>query len=176
MHKRVPEMGTFFIHFMTFTSNLLLGWFIILPPGIGWYIMGYESDPLHSYPELSNFSYSVKLITPLPSLFLCLIYRVLILPEQHPDCPRHPLRFHVQFTERPAGHPIRYGCLWPLYVYYDGVEPCRVHCLLYRWILPLSVDPTFFHHLHDPSRHMMAELRQDLDHLPGNYQTLASIE
>ena len=34
---------------------------ILLPPGVGWHIMGYESYPLHSYIKLSNCSYSIML-------------------------------------------------------------------------------------------------------------------
>ena len=36
------------ICFIMFTSNHA-GWLIILPPGVGCDIMGYESEPLHSY-------------------------------------------------------------------------------------------------------------------------------
>ena len=46
--------------FVTFTCNQA-GWLILLPPGIGWDIMGYESEPLPSYISLSNFSYSIML-------------------------------------------------------------------------------------------------------------------
>ena len=28
-----------------------VGWLILLLPGVGWDIMGYESEPLSSYPE-----------------------------------------------------------------------------------------------------------------------------
>ena len=54
------KMDTLFVRFVTFTSTLV-GWLILLPPGVGWDIMGYESDPLPSYLESSNCSYSVML-------------------------------------------------------------------------------------------------------------------
>ena len=38
-----------------------VGWLIILPPGVGWYIMGNESYPLPSYQYLRNWSYYIKL-------------------------------------------------------------------------------------------------------------------
>ena len=44
MDKRAQKNGCFFICFMAFTSNHV-GWLIILPPGVGWDIMGYESEP-----------------------------------------------------------------------------------------------------------------------------------
>ena len=46
-------MGAFFIYFVTFTSTLF-GWLIILMPGVGWDIMGYESETLPSYHKLRN--------------------------------------------------------------------------------------------------------------------------
>ena len=36
-------------------------WLILLPPSVGWDIMGYESEPLPSYLDLRNFSYSIML-------------------------------------------------------------------------------------------------------------------
>ena len=39
----------------------LIGYLIILPPCVGWDIVGYESEPLHSYLELRNCSYSIIL-------------------------------------------------------------------------------------------------------------------
>ena len=113
-------------------------WLIILLPGVGWDIMGYESEPLPPYPKLRNCSYSVKLITPFPHLFLRFVYRVLIPPVHHPYCPRNPLRLRLQCIYRAAGHLLRYGRLPTLDVYSDGVCPRGVHYLLYRWILPLS--------------------------------------
>ena len=65
---------------MAASGPMLVGCLVLLMPGVGWYIIGYESEPLPSYPELRNCSYYVKLITPLPRLFLQFIYRVLILP------------------------------------------------------------------------------------------------
>ena len=56
-------MGDFSIRFVTFTSTLvgLVGWLILRLPGVGWGIMGYESEPLPSYHDLRNCSYSIKL-------------------------------------------------------------------------------------------------------------------
>ena len=109
------KWGLFFINFVMFTSTIvgwsvdwLVGWLIILLPGAGWDIMGYESDPLPSYPELRNCSYSVKLITPLPRLFLRIVYCVLIPSEHHPASPRNYLRLCAQCIYRPAGHPLHY--------------------------------------------------------------------
>ena len=110
---------------------------------VGWGIMGYESEPLPSYPKLRNCSYSVKLITTIPRLFFWLVYRVLIPPAQHPACPRYPLRLRVYCIDGETGYPLRYGHLMPLDVHPDGVEPRGLHCPLYRWILPLSACPTF---------------------------------
>ena len=101
----------------------LVGWLIILPTGVGWYIMGYESDLLRSCPYLRNFSYSVNLFTPVPFLFLRFIYRVLIPPAHHPARLRHPIRLHAHHINREAGHPLSYGCLPPLDVHSDGLIP-----------------------------------------------------
>ena len=169
-----PRVGCFFIFFVRFTSNHV-GWFILLLPGVGWDIMGYESEPLPSYPELRNCSYSVKLITPIPRLFLRLICRVLIPPAHHPARTRHPLRLHAKFIDRPAGHPLWYVRTLPLCVYSDGVEPRRVHHLLYCWILPLFVGPKFCRHPRDPLGRPMVEFCQDLEHLPSHHPTLTSI-
>ena len=111
--------------------------------------MGYESEPLPYYLELRNCFYSIKLITSLPRLFIRLINRVLISPSHHPACTQNPLRLHEKFIDRPAGHPIRYIHMSSLNVYSNGVDPCRVYCLLYRWILPLSACPTFCRHPRD---------------------------
>ena len=67
----------------------LVGWLIILLPGVGWDIMRHESDPLPFYPDLRNCSYSFKLITTPPHLFLHVMYRILIPPAHHPACPQH---------------------------------------------------------------------------------------
>ena len=116
----------------------LVGWLILLPPEVGWDIIWYESEPLPSYPDLKNCSYSFKLITTLPHLFLHVMYRVLILPAHHPACPCHPLRLHAQCIDLLACHRLRYGQLPSFGVYYDGVDPSEVHRLLYCWILSLS--------------------------------------
>ena len=42
----------------------LVGWLILLPFMVGWYIMGCESDPLPSYHKLSNLSYYIMLSYP----------------------------------------------------------------------------------------------------------------
>ena len=123
-----------------------------------------------------NCSYSVKLITYFPHLFLRLIYRVLIPLEHYPDCPRHPLSLLAQCIDRPLGHSLYYGRLPALDVYSDGVEPHGVHCLLYCEILPLSAYPMFLRHPCDLSRCTMVEHHQDLEHLPGHHLALASIE
>ena len=39
----------------------MVGWLILLPPIVGWDIMGYESDPLPSYLGLSNYSCYITL-------------------------------------------------------------------------------------------------------------------
>ena len=152
-----------------------VGWLVLLPPGVGWDIMGYESDPLPSYPELRNCSYSVKLITPLPRLILWLIYHILIPSAHHPARPHHYLRLRAHFIYSLVGHPLRYTSLPPIYLYSDGMDPCGVHHLLYHWILPLSACPTFFHHLRDPSYRSMVECGQDLEHLSGHHPSLASV-
>ena len=152
-----------------------VGWLIILLPGVGCYIMGYESDPLTSYPKLSNFSYSVKLIKPLTRLFLHFIYRVLIPPLHQPDRPWHPLHVRAQCTDGATGYPLQYGCLPLLDVNPNGVDLHGFHCLLYRWVLPLPTWPAFRHHHCDSSRLLMVECRQDLEHLPVNHLALAAI-
>ena len=168
-------MGDFFIRFVTFTSNLV-GWLILLTPGVGWDIMGYESEPLPSYPNLRNFSYFFKLITPLHCLLIRFIYRVSIPPLHQPDCPRNSLRLHAQCIDGAAGHPLRYVCLPPLDVHPYGVDPCGFHCLLYRWVLPLSAWPAFLRHHRDPSRRPMVELRQDLEYPHSHHPALAIIQ
>ena len=152
-----------------------VGWLIILTPGVGWDIMGYESETLPSYPVLSNFSYSVNLITPLPRLFLRFVYLVLIPSEHHPDRPWHPLRLCAYCIDRAPGHPLRYGPLILIDVHPDGVDPRGVHRLLYRWVLPLSACPVFLCHPCDPSRCPMVEFRQYLEHIPGHHPAISDI-
>ena len=152
-----------------------VGWFNILPPRVGWYIMGYESEPLPSFPELINCSHSVKLIIPPTHLLFRFIYRVLIPPLHHPDCTRHPLRLCEQFIDMVAGHPLRYVCLSPLNLHPYWVNPRGFHCLYYQGVLSLSVGPAFRHHACDPSRRPMVEPRQDLKHLRGHHPALAAI-
>ena len=138
--------------------------------------MGYESEPPPSYPKLRKCSDPVILITPLPRLFLWIIYRVLIPPAHHPARPRHPIRLRAQCMYRPSGHPLRYGRLPTLNVHSNGVETCRVHRLLYRWILTLFSCPTFSRNFCDLLQLPMVKRRQDLDHLPGHHPNLSSIE
>ena len=153
----------------------LVSWLIILLPRVGWDIMGYEWGSLPSSPKLRKWYHSVKLITPLPWLFLRLIYHVLIPPVHHPEHPWHPLRLRAQCIYRPAGHPLLYGRLPPLDVYADGLEPRGVHRLLYCWILPISACPIFRCRPRDPLLLPMVERRQDLEHLPGHHADLSSI-
>ena len=47
-----------------------VGWSILLLPGAGWYIMGFESETLPSYLGLRNCSYSVKWNKYTSSLFI----------------------------------------------------------------------------------------------------------
>ena len=137
--------------------------------------MGYESDPLHSYPKLRNRPYYVKLITPLPLLFLCFIYCVLIPPSHQPTRPRHPLRLRAQCIDGVAGHSLYYGRLPPLGIHPNGLDSRVFHCLFYRWVLLLSSCPTFFRHPCDPSCHPMVKLHQDLEHIPGQHPDLSFI-
>ena len=146
----------------------MVQWLILLPLGVVWYIMGYESDPIPSYPYLRDCSSPVKLITPLTRLFLQFIYRVLIPPSHQPARPRHPLRLRAQFIYGAAGHLLRYVCLPPLDLHPTGVEPRGFYCLLYRWVLPLSSYPALRHHPRDLSRRAMVERRQELKHLQVN--------
>ena len=57
------KMGAFFIHFVTFTSNLVVVVVVIfltlLAPPIVWDIIRFESDTLPSYRWLSNCSYTI---------------------------------------------------------------------------------------------------------------------
>ena len=39
----------------------LVGWLILLPPVVGWYTMGCETEPLPSYNDLRKCSYSFTL-------------------------------------------------------------------------------------------------------------------
>ena len=172
MEKHAPQNGWFFIRFVAFTSTLV-GWLISLLPGVGWDIIGYESEPLLSYPELRNCSYSVNLITPLPRLFLRFIYRVFIPPLHHMARPRHPLRLLAQCIDGASRHPLRYGCLPSFDVHSDGLDPRSAHCLIYRWVLPLYACPAIFRYPCDLLCRPMMERRQDLDHLPIHHPALA---
>ena len=136
MEKCGPQNECFFHPFVKFTSTLV-GWLTLLFFRVGWYIMGYESDPLPYYPKLRNCYYSVKLITPHSCLLLRFIYRVLIQPLHHSDLPRNPLRLYAQFIDGLEGHPLCYVCLKSLNVYPDGVENRGFHCLHYRGVVPL---------------------------------------
>ena len=39
---------------MLVKTSMQVGWLIIIPLGVGWDIMGYESETLPSYIDLSN--------------------------------------------------------------------------------------------------------------------------
>ena len=167
-------MGDIFIHSVVVTSTLV-GWLILLPPGIGWDIMWYKSDTLPSYLKLSNCSYYVMLITPNPRLRIRFIYRVLIPTLHQPPCLWQTLRLRGQFIYGAVGHPFRYGFLSPLDVHHDGVKPRSFHCLHNQWVLPLSASPMFLCHLPDPLRCPMLKPLQDLEHIPGHHPDLTSI-
>ena len=137
--------------------------------------MEYESEPLPFYSDLSNCSYSVIFLTPLPCLFLWFVYRVLILPAYHLAVPRHMLRLRAQYIDRASDHPLRYVHLLPYDFHSNGVDSHCVHRLIYRFVLPLSTYPAFLDHSGDPSRHLIMEFRQDLEHLPGHHPALAAI-
>ena len=49
------------------------------------------------------------------------------------------------------------------------MDPRGLHHLLYQWALLLSDCPTFFYHPRDPPRRLRVELRQDLEHPPGQH-------
>ena len=117
------------------------GWLILFPPMVGWDSMGYNLEPLPSYPDLRNCCYSVKLIKPSPCLLRRFIYHVLIPPWHQPACPRHPLRFLEKCIDEAAGHLLHYGRLLPLYVHLNGMDPLSLHWLHYRWVLALFVCP-----------------------------------
>ena len=137
--------------------------------------MGYKSENLPSYPKLRNCSYSVKLITPLPCLFLRFIYPGLISSLRQPDRPQHLLRLCTKYIDGAAGKPLQSGRLKPLDAHPDGVDPRGFHSLLYQWLLPLSACPAFSLYPRDPSRRLMVEPRQNLEHLPGHHPNLAAI-
>ena len=158
----------------TSVRSTLVGWLNILTPMVGWDIMGYESDPLLSSPELSNCSCYVNLFTPLPRLFLWFIYHVLIPPAHHPARPRHPLRLSSQWIDGAAGYPLRFGRLLSIDIHYYGVEPRGFHRHIYRWVPPLSACPAFRRHPRDLSLRPMMERRQDLEHLYSHHPALAS--
>ena len=161
---------------MTFTSNLV-GWLVNSPSdrsSLGYHRVYVRAPTV--LPQVKELLLTSKIITPIPSLLLVLIYQFLIPPTHHPARSRNPLRLCAQCIDRPAGHPTLYGGLQSLDVYSDGVDPCGVHHILYRWILPLSACPTFRCHPRDLSRRPMVERRQDLEHLPGHHPTLSSIE
>ena len=60
MKKHALQNGCFLNSFVIFTSNHV-GWLILLLIGVGWDIMGYESETPTSYHELRNCFYSIKL-------------------------------------------------------------------------------------------------------------------
>ena len=75
-----------------------VGWLILLPPGLCWYIMGYESEPLPSYHELRNYYYSIKLSctpsfstlwVPLPHPGPTIAPTGLYLASNTPPCTAH---------------------------------------------------------------------------------------
>ena len=54
-------------------SNFDFSFLTLLPPSVGWYILGYELDPLPSYVYLSKRSYTVN--------FKCYIHLQVTLPH-----------------------------------------------------------------------------------------------
>ena len=84
MDKLAPQNGWFFIRFLKLSSTIV-GWLIILPPTVAWYIMGYESDPLPYYndqkEQLLLFYTKLK---PLLRLLFSFIDNILIPPSLHP--------------------------------------------------------------------------------------------
>ena len=74
-----------------------IGWLILLPPSVGWDIMGYESYTLPSYIELSNCSnYNMLNYTDYLST-LQFHFHTLISPSYPPDRPRPPLCLNAEF-------------------------------------------------------------------------------
>ena len=83
-----------------------------LPPVVvGWYIMGYESEPLPSYNKLRNRSYSIKKNKKNLRLILIFLYHVFIPPYHHTDCPQPTLRLGIEPIDVEACHLFRDGCL-----------------------------------------------------------------
>ena len=105
----------------------LVGWLFLLFPGVIWDIMGYESDPLPSYPKLRNWSYSVMIITPHPCVLLKFIYLVLIPPMHQPAHPRHLICLCTQFIDGATGHSLHYDHLLPF-------DVCLMGCSITAYI------------------------------------------
>ena len=62
IHKGIVRQSNIYlsIYITNFCLMLVVGWLILLSPGVVGN-MGYESDPPHSYLELSNWSYYIML-------------------------------------------------------------------------------------------------------------------
>ena len=138
--------------------------------------MGYESEPLHSYHYLSNFSYSIILnnteFPPTPQFHLTRPGSTI-----SPSCSsRCPLRLGAEFIYGAAGHLFCYGHLLPPNVLPYGVEPRRFHFCHHRGVLPLPAWPTFLRHLCDTLGFPVMGPLQDLEHITHHHPYLTAAQ
>ena len=104
-------------------SNCDLSCLTLLQPPVGWYIMGYESDPLPSCRWIRNCSYPKK-ITIVISGLLYLPSHVLFPPPHESTRPRNLLCPRAQPISGPVVNVRRNVVLKFLYVLLDGPYPC----------------------------------------------------
>ena len=119
----------------------LIGWLILLPPSVGWDIMGYESEPLPYYLGLSNCFYSIMLnYTESPTT-----------PQVHSPRPGPTISpsglspetdpLNTEFIDEVVGHLFRYCCLPPPDILSNGMNSCGFHCHQHLGVFKLPARP-----------------------------------
>ena len=123
------------IHIHTINTKGLVGWLILLLYRVGWDIMGYESEPLPSYHELNNWSYSIMLSYPKylsTSQVHLLLPGTTIIPSKSSLASAPPL-----FIAHIWGGRQSFTLWLPASpdVLPNGVDPCVFHFLHYQGVL-----------------------------------------
>ena len=160
MEKRAPQDGCFKSVLWNLLETVLVGWLILLPPGVGWDTMRYESKPFPYYHKLRNCYYYIKLSYTASSS----TPRVhLLRPGPNIAPTGSSLASTLYLWTPPDKHP-------------DGVVPHIFHCLHYWGVLPLCTCHAFHCHHYDLSRLPVVEPLQDLEHLPSHHPALSVVQ
>ena len=160
----------------------------LLPPPVSWDILGYESDPLHSYKWLRNCLYTIILsynfsmspwlhLRSLAGATTILLQVNILVPTPHETSwSWHPILPHAQFIDGAIGNIFRNGSLPPPNVLLHWPHPWRRQVLCHRWPQTPQFPKFPICHPWYPPRHLMVEPLQYLHHHICNYQTLTPLK